>query len=334
MGNNLNKKDLTMSQTCNLKKIKENDKEIDLVEIIKQTFPLLKGKRDGLSIIARNKMMITGDDPYDGDSELNYKYSQRTSMRTTIQANNNTHNYIGIAIKYELNIKTADHIRQNYIAKLITKRIWEPLVDNDKVYNSIIIYDWDDTLLPTTALSPSGVFLHNTHIDESNLKMLTILESSVYKLLIYSIDRGDTFIITNAAPGWVEYSVRRFYPKIYPLLAKINIVSARGEYERHYPGDSRQWKILAFLNILRYLDTSLVTNLISVGDSIVDLEAAYILASYFGKAFTKTIKFRESPKPGELNKEIKLINKQFEKIFSSVKNLLIRIDKKSRIIKV
>jgi len=115
---------------------------------------------------------------------------------------------------------------------------------------------------------------------------------------------------------------------VFKLLSQVNIVSARGEYEKKFPGDSRQWKILAFLETLNNLDITLVTNLICLGDSVIEMEAAHILASKFNKAFIKTIKFREAPKPDELIKQLELVNEQFDKIFCGIKNLTIRVEKK------
>lgn len=41
----------------------------------------------------------------------------------------------------------------------------------------------------------------------------------------------------------------------------------------------------------------LLTNLICVGDSNIEMEAAQILSKEFSQTLVKTIKFRENPKP-------------------------------------
>ena len=71
-----------------------------------------------------------------------------------------------------------------------------------------------------------------------------------------------------------------------------------------------------------------VTNIICIGDSLLEIEAGRILASKFNKAFIKTIKFRETPKLDELLKQLKLVSQKFGSIYSSIKNLTIRIEKK------
>ena len=60
------------------------------------------------------------------------------------------------------------------------------------------------------------------------------------------------------------------------------------------------------------------------------MEAAHIPSSKFNQAYIKTIKFRESPKPEELNKQLGLVIDQFDKVFSAVKNLTIRVEKKTK----
>lgn len=231
---------------------------------------------------------------------------------------------------YELNyFRRGDDIRRSYIAKLIHKQIWQP-TKKEKNHNTLIIFDWDDTLLCTSFLTPNGVFSDDVLISEKDIAKIRKLASSSHNILQKAINMGDTYIITNAAPGWVEYSAKRFFPELYKLLPKVTIVSARGEYEKIHPGDSRQWKILAFLEMLKSFDTALVTNLICLGDSIIEMEAAHILASKFNHAFIKTIKFREAPKPDELIKQLNLVSDQFDGIFSAIKNLTIRVEKKAK----
>jgi len=231
---------------------------------------------------------------------------------------------------YELNFyRNGNDIRQSYISKLISKNVWNPNM-KPKQHNSLIIFDWDDTLLPTSFLTPGGVFNEDITLSESEQDKMLKLEQSVLTLLNETVEKGNVYIITNAGKGWVEYSAKRFYPSIVDVLSKIKIISARGEYEKIYPGNSRQWKIQAFLNLLNYVDVKLVTNIICIGDSLFEMEAGRILASKFTEAFIKTIKFREAPKLDELIKQLKLVCIQFGAIYSSIKNLTIRVEKKKR----
>ena len=52
-----------------------------------------------------------------------------------------------------------------------------------------------------------------------------------------SVKFGKTYIITNAAEGWVEFSAKKFMPAVSPILEKVNIISARAKYESKFPTD-------------------------------------------------------------------------------------------------
>ena len=177
------------------------------------------------------------------------------------------------------------------------------------------------------------LFLHhfykNLILNDKEKEKVSKLEFSVLKLLTLAIKKGNVYIITNAGQGWVEYSCEKYYPNVLNVLKKIKIISARGEYEEKYPNDSRMWKIQAFLNMQKEFNSNLVTNIICLGDSFIEIEAGKFLASKFNQAYIKTVKFREFPKPDELNKQLNLVYNQFDIIYKSIKNLTIRVEKKT-----
>ena len=230
---------------------------------------------------------------------------------------------------YKNNYKKENALRNSYIQKLVSKELYLP-INKPKSHNSLIIFDWDDTLLPTTFLTQGGIFNENLILSENDKRKIEKLEKSVLNLLNMAITKGDVYIITNAGLGWVEYSAQKFYPSVFEILPKIKIISARGEFEKDYPGDSRKWKLQTFLSLQKSLDTKLVTNIICLGDSLFEIEAGRILGNQFSEAFVKTIKFKEGPKPEELNKQLMLVINQFHSIYIAVKNLTIRVEKKKK----
>ena len=245
---------------------------------------------------------------------------------------NETTSYIATLYQndYELNFyRNGEEIRHSYIAKLITKKVWTPS-QKEKTHNSLIIFDWDDTLLCTSFLTPKGVYDENLILTEKDKEKIAKLEFSVLRLLTIAVEKGDVYIITNAGVGWVEFSAEKYYPSIMPLLQKIRIISARGAYEAKFPNDSRRWKVEAFLDMQKKFNSELVTNILCLGDSFIEIEAGHLLAAKFTQAFIKTVKFRESPKPDELNKQLTLVADQFVGIYSAIKNLTIRVEKKKK----
>ena len=74
------------------------------------------------------------------------------------------------------------------------------------------------------------------------------LDSAAEVILKQSKNLGMTFIITNAAEGWVEMSSKRFLPKVHEVLAHgVTVISARTKFEKLYPHNYQEWKIRAFL---------------------------------------------------------------------------------------
>ena len=160
--------------------------------------------------------------------------------------------------------------------------------------------------------------------------MVRNLDDYALKLLSKSHEYGKLFIITNAAKGWVEYSSKLYLPKTFQFLLneKVAILSARTSFEEEFPGDFHRWKVEAFKSVKKHFDTDLITNLMCIGDSNIEMEAAQILAREFTQTLVKTIKFRENPKPDELIKQQELVCDKLEQIYLSTKNLTIRLERK------
>ena len=230
--------------------------------------------------------------------------------------------------EFELNYyKKEKDLRKSYMNKLINKGIWMPN-NEEKKYNSIIIFDWDDTLLPTSFLVSKGIFDSDIVYTKYEKQKFIELEDLILQLLTLAVDKGDVYIITNADKGWVEYSSRIFYPSLSNILKKIKIISAKSKFQDKFPDDSRLWKINTFINLTNDINVRKITNIICSGDSLFEIEAAKILASKFSEAFIKTIKFKENPELTEVYKQLKLVYMQFNTIHSAVKNLTIRVEKK------
>ena len=176
-------------------------------------------------------------------------------------------------------------------------------------------------------------FINSNNINIKTIKeKLKNLDENILNLLSKTLTRGIVFIITNAAPGWVEYSSTNFLPLTAKILNKIKIISAKGLYSKKYPGDPKQWKIKAFkYAIEKYkINTNLVSNIVSLGDSYIDLEAIESLRYVFTNAYIKIIKFKESPHPVELEKQIFIVISQLDYILKKVKNFTLKVSKKKK----
>jgi hypothetical protein len=191
--------------------------------------------------------------------------------------------------------------------------------------DTVIIFDWDDTLLSTTYLNN----LHDGKISDATEAYLQSIEKDAYVLLEMALELGHTFIITNATEGWVEDSASCCMPSLLPLLAQVQIISARRMQEHIYPGDAREWKVQSFLELGRRLRPGAITNLISIGDSSYELDAAHELGMLFGCEFIKTVKLQEKPSPMEHAKELGLLIHKFRAIVKKPRNLNVKLEWRS-----
>ena len=215
------------------------------------------------------------------------------------------------------------------IEKLFSNIIWKK-DKNKKLFNSIIIFDWDDTLLCTSLINKYRYFSEMKKYPMNDLLQISLLEAFVMEILEKSFEKGDTYIITNSEKGWVEYSCKKFFPNLFPLLSKLKIISSREKYEKMHPYNFLMWKMEAFkyfINEYNY-DIHLPTNIICIGDSIGDIEAGRSLEDRFKIYFIKTIKFVKFPDIEELKEQLGLVIDKFDHLVSSCKNWNINVEKK------
>lgn len=214
--------------------------------------------------------------------------------------------------------------RVNYLKTLAYSKVWVPTVERPPKHQTVIIFDWDDTLLCTSWLARWGDrFL--THDIEKHLRAIG---AAAKRLLGSAQQLGQTLVITNAMSGWVEHSAEKWMPELLPVLENIPVISARSTYEPAYPGDVSRWKEQAFLAVQQKLHSEIITNLISVGDSHWEMDAVHSMGKCFEQALVKTVKLRQDPSPSELRKELELIGQKLDKIIENPRDLKITLEKK------
>ena len=231
---------------------------------------------------------------------------------------------------------------------LSLNNLFETLIEENKniikeEYNKEIYSDKDNESNNSDYIDISKEFLLlNRKKDNKILKSKKIRDSYYHKLIIknqwnpFKKDKifNNLFFFdwddTNGAPGWVEYSSVKYYPKSAKLLKNIKIISARGLCEKKLPGDVRQWKTNAFKYAIDLIEIkkNIPTNILCFGDSIIEMEASYNIKEYFFNAYLKTIKFKETPSQIELEKELKIILTQLDPILTNFKNLSIKVTRK------
>jgi len=189
----------------------------------------------------------------------------------------------------------------------------------ERLTQTVIVFDWDDTLLASSFLSGKGFRLDTVMEPDPETELqLKELELSVINVLTLAISCGEVIVITNAETGWVELSAQKFIPGVVPVLSQVKIVSARSTYEEAYPDSPIKWKFYAFQERLtgHFLETKKDKNVISFGDSHVEREAVRAVTRNVPFTRTKSVKFAEHPTMEQLKRQIELITNCFQYILN------------------
>lgn len=185
--------------------------------------------------------------------------------------------------------------------------------------HTVIIFDWDDTLLASSFLSSKGLRLDSDVEPPPEVaEQLQLLEKSVSAVLNRALEFGEVHIVTNAEAGWVQLSAQKFIPGVLCVLERVTVISARTTYERLYPEAPLKWKYYAFQERLKekMYDSKSCKNVISFGDSHVEREAVRAVTRGLPNTVTKSVKFAERPTMEQLRRQIELVSSCFQFIFN------------------
>jgi len=121
---------------------------------------------------------------------------------------------------------------------------------SERLNNTLIIIDWDDTLFPSSYLSSLDVDYDTKVIPQCLQDRIFILETHVLDMLNFVISKvGEhrVCIITNAEKGWITLSGQKFMPRLLQRIYKCKMLSARSTFEPFAPSSGPlEWKVLAF----------------------------------------------------------------------------------------
>jgi hypothetical protein len=203
-------------------------------------------------------------------------------------------------------------------------------LEDGTLCETVIVFDWDDTLLCSTAIN---------HQQWSPVQM-AVLEQAVEGILATAMTLGETFIVTNGISSWVQDSASRFLPNLIPTLERLSVHSARAKYEKAYPGDPMTWKRQAFKDIfvsrrrqgcspskrlggspdaspssVFSSGSSSNLNMVVLGDSPAEIEAARAAGRILGKpTLIKTVKLKEAPSVNELVGQLRRLHQDLVQV--------------------
>lgn len=191
--------------------------------------------------------------------------------------------------------------------------------------DTILIFDWDDTVLPSTWIQEKGLRLDDGLPTPEQEAQLQKMAERAAQTLSIAQRHGKVVLVTNAEHGWIELSCQKFMPALLPSLEHVKILSARSTYEQQGVASPFDWKYLAFESeIHSFYDASAADrrkNVISFGDSAHEREALIRVTENMLNCRTKSLKFVERPEVDQLLKEHELISGCFRYIVNHDGNL-------------
>jgi|APSaa5957512622_1039677.scaffolds.fasta_scaffold36203_2 hypothetical protein len=172
------------------------------------------------------------------------------------------------------------------------------------IKTSIIIYDWDDTIIPTTYIRTYKK-LSKQYKDSLKYIQRDVFNIVNQCMLLHRIQ----YIVTNSQGKWVAECLRRFFPKCSRFIMKyVKIISASDNYYYKYPDNPYEWKRRAIKHIINKTRKQTDNNIdiISLGDAKNDRNIIIKFGEEIPNIHVKHVKFMESPSPAMLSKELEL----------------------------
>jgi len=134
--------------------------------------------------------------------------------------------------------------------------------EHDAEQETCIIFDWDDTILPTSWLERIHALACGGPLRPEVQRQMAALTTIASQTLTLAASMGVVVIITNSAPGWVDQSCQLFMPQILQQVRGLQIFAK----PMHAP---LTFKISTFRRECRQY-----RNVISVGDGDAERAAS------------------------------------------------------------
>ncbi|CBZ51139.1 conserved hypothetical protein [Neospora caninum Liverpool] len=195
--------------------------------------------------------------------------------------------------------------------------------------NTLIILDYDDTLLPTNWAAVQNRVGLNDPVPPELLPPLAELSELAIQTINTCLSRAMVVIVTNASVEWVNRSGEKFIPQVLRHIQTqgIEIISARDRLQSTGM-PQRQWKIQVFEEMIndvfgdRMRDGTECT-IISIGDGEGEREACLEMCRNLGvnEWLFKSLKLLAQPTCNQLISEHILIQQAFPEILKVPQSL-------------
>lgn len=200
----------------------------------------------------------------------------------------------------------------------------DSMVDYFSPEETIIIFDWDDTICPTTALNEDHDLTVGCESMQALVKQAKLTLEKAREVA------AEVVIVTNGTAGWVESSCENYLPGLRPILDMLEFASARSAWEPMGVTTPTGWKAAAFEEIIRRFYSRYWRqswkNVIVIGDACYEHEALAQVASLAPqgpskRCRAKSIRFASQPSVELLTLELQMLCESFDDIVLHDDNL-------------
>lgn len=181
---------------------------------------------------------------------------------------------------------------KSLLEKLIEKfkAFWKKNKAAEEAGVKVIIFDYDDTLFPTT-YAIRHCFEDISVLNPEEAKLFKHIDKAILSVLNMALSRTENvYIVSNAELLWIKDSAEMFLPKVHKLLfhtENITVISARDEYQDN-SSCHLEWKTKAFDRIHSKYEEEDV-KLFSIGDGLEEIYASDYVCVKFAVQTLKCI---------------------------------------------
>lgn len=188
---------------------------------------------------------------------------------------------------------------------------------------TIIIFDWDDTLCPsTTCMRQHGLSVLGAPPEGQLAEDLEALTREAQALIEKAQELADkVVVVTNAEEGWVDLACKAWMPSLKATVANCEVCSARSTWEPRGVASPAGWKARCFEeNIDKFYSAypnQSWKNIVSIGDAPHEREALARVVRwnpYGKKCRSKSVKFVLRPSIQQLTRELQMLRDSLKEI--------------------
>ena len=190
---------------------------------------------------------------------------------------------------------------------------------NSSSTDSLTIYDWDDTILPTSWLRSLG-FLSNNISDMVGTPppilpahvahMMRMIEEAAIENLRLASQHGRVVVVTNSSVLWVPFTAKRFFPRLAQIVdGGFEVYSARpsqaenaGPNYVYLPSMAVTWKQDKFKELV---GSTQFSTCVSIGDGFA--ERCAVLGIATNQMSGKAVRFPLQPSGSALLEQLRIM---------------------------